>query len=277
MPSKQKSGLYRSKVKIGVDAQGKDVFKWISGKTKRELEDTRREVEEYYISGTGLRGDRLFGEYAEQWYRIYKEPAISPSSRQSYRTALNKRLLPVFGARNLRAILPSELQAFVNNLAGESATTITMVAAALRGIFKAAYVDQIVEHDPTTHLTKPAAKAPEERRALTEPERKRVEAVCAGHPQGAYLACMYYLGVRPGECRGLQWGDLDWRNMLVHIQRDIDYKAGGTVGALKTAKSNRQVPIPDPLRAILWPLRGLPDVFLFTGDVNHSPLSKTVA
>ncbi|MEG2643554.1 MAG: tyrosine-type recombinase/integrase, partial [Eubacterium sp.] len=36
-------------------------------------------------------------------------------------------------------------------------------------------------------------------------------------------------------------------------------------------------PIPDPLRAILWPWRGVPDVFLFTGDVNHSPLSKTVA
>ena len=46
MPSKQKNGLYRTKIKIGVDADGKDIVKWISGKTKAELEKAVNEFAE---------------------------------------------------------------------------------------------------------------------------------------------------------------------------------------------------------------------------------------
>lgn len=39
MPKNQKSGLYRTKVKVGTDQTGKPIVKWISGKTQKELED----------------------------------------------------------------------------------------------------------------------------------------------------------------------------------------------------------------------------------------------
>ena len=68
MPKKQKSGLYRTKVKIGVDAGGKDIFKYVSGRTKKELEDAKREVIARYIGNTGLNDDVLFGKYAQDWY-----------------------------------------------------------------------------------------------------------------------------------------------------------------------------------------------------------------
>lgn len=78
---------------------------------------------------------------------------------------------------------------------------------------------------------------------------------------GHYLALLYYLGCRPGEARGLMWQDIDWTTGLVHIVRDIDYKTNGTPGALKNKASDRHVPLPAPLRAILQPLRGLPDTY----------------
>ena len=43
MPKKQKSGLYRTKIKIGVDAQGRDINKWVSGRTMAELEKALEE------------------------------------------------------------------------------------------------------------------------------------------------------------------------------------------------------------------------------------------
>ena len=52
--------------------------------------------------------------------------------------------------------------------------------------------------------------AAEERRALTQDERRRIEALFTTHEHGLYLATMYYTGMRPGEVRGLQWGDVDW-------------------------------------------------------------------
>lgn len=281
MAKKQKSGLYRSKVKIGVNPDGSPLFKYISGKTKRELEEVRTAVVEYYIKGNTQSEDRLFGSCATEWYDRQKAKVareeLSPSTLESYRTALNKDILPVFARRNMRAIQPRDIQAFVDKFAGKSQTKITYVTAALKDIFRQACVDHILQNNPCDSIEKPAASQTAEKRALTPSERRRVKVIARHHPDGAYIACMYYLGARPGEIRGLQWGDFDWNKNRVHIQRDIDFKLTGPnkVGALKNAKSNRFVPVPKPLRAILHPLRKEPDRFLFEGSISKSHLAKT--
>lgn len=276
MATKQKSGLYRTKIKIGVDANGKDVVKWVSGKTKKELEDAKREVVAHYIEGKANAPDRLFGEYAIHWFRVVKSPGMSPSSLESYRTALNKNILPEMGERNLRAISAMELQQFINGFAGMSATKIAVVSAALKGIFESACADHILENSPMKHVRKPKASSPEEKRPLSDEERQRIEMICASRSDALYLALMYYMGLRPGEARGLQWGDVDWTAGTVHVQRDIDYKDHGRVGDVKTRKSNRVVPLPDALRAILGDIRGMPDLFIVRGKKGGS-LAKTSA
>ena len=277
MPKKQKSGLYRTKVKIGTDPSGKDINKWISGSTKAELEEARQAVIKHFILGLGVQEDKLFGEYAVEWFRIHKEPGLSPSSRESYRTALNKDILPAFAKRQLRAITASDLQQFVNTYKGKSATKITYITATLRGIFKQAMSDGVILKDPSVHIKKPASTPAKDKYVLSESERKAIVNTCRNHTDGAYLACMYYLGLRPGEVRGLQWGDFDWQRNLVHIQRDIDFKAQGYAGDLKTASSNRFVPVPGPLKEILSPLVGASDHFLFCGNISGKALSKTTA
>ncbi len=277
MAKKQKSGLYRSKVKIGVDANGKDINKWISGKTKRELEQARREVEQYYILGVTQTDDSLFGDYAVRWYTSVKKPMLSPSSQESYRTALNKHILPTFGSRRLRAITATELQVYLNSFAGCSRTKITMIAATLKGIFSSACQDRVIDVNPTLYLVKPSPSSVQSKRALTQDERTRIENACQTHPERAYLALMFYLGLRPGEARGVQWGDIDWTNRTIHIQRDIDFKAQASAGALKTASSNRIIPLPERLCAILSPLRGLPARFIVSGALSGSALSKASA
>lgn len=277
MATKQKSGLYRSKVKIGVDAAGKDIFKYISGKTKRELEEQRQKVIARYIDCTALIEDRLFGEYVVEWFKVRKSPGLSDSSRESYRTALNKHILPIFGDRKLRSIRPIELQDFLNGFAGASQTKITYIAAALDGVFSSACVDCIIAQNPMANIIKPGASPAIEKRALTPEERKIVVRTCTSHPNGAYLAGMYYLGVRPGENRGLQWGDFDWTSQRVHIQRDIDYKNHGQPGDLKNKGSDRWIPVPDPLHKILYPLRGKPDQYVFHGERSGQALAKTTA
>lgn len=276
MAKKQTSGLYRTKVKIGVDKDGKDIVKWISGKTKKELEDAKQAVIRHYIEDDGLEEDMLFGMYAQTWFKL-KTANLSPSSTQSYRTALNKDILPVFGNRNMRAIKPVELREFLAQYAGMSATKITTVTAALFGIFEAACVDRIIKDNPMAHVKKPEASESKEKRPLTERERERIQQVAATHKDGAYLAAMYYLGARPGEIRGLQWGDFDWTEGYVCIQRDIDYKDGGKAGELKTKQSRRMIPVPPVLRDILWPLRAMPDMFVFRGNNSGDALSKTSA
>lgn len=276
MAKKQTSGLYRTKVKIGVGPDGNDIVKWVSGKTKKELEDAKQDVIRHYIVGDGLEEDQLFGIYAKKWF-ANKIVSLSKSSEQSYRTALNKDILPVFGARNMRAIKPTELQEFLNTFAGKSASKITTIKAALHGVFEDACVDRIIKDNPMAHIRKPEASEAAEKRALTEDERSRIMHVAQTHKDGAYLAAMYYLGARPGEIRGLQWGDFDWENGYVYIQRDIDYKDGGKAGELKTKQSRRMIPVPQMLRDLLMPMRAMPDMFVFRGEHSGTALSKTSA
>ena len=117
MPKKKKP--YRSKIKIGVDADGKPVNKYYQGRTRAELDQARDAIIARYITGEALADDRLFGDYATEWFRVRKAPFVSASTRESYRTALNKHLLPVLGDRMLRAITPLELQELLKYLRGQ--------------------------------------------------------------------------------------------------------------------------------------------------------------
>lgn len=276
MATKQKSGLYRTKVKIGVDESGNDIFKYISGKTKKELEENREKAIEYYITGTGLSDDRIFGEYVTEWYEVRKKPFIAPKTQQCYRSVLNKHILPRFGDRNMRAIRPVDLQYFVNGFAGKSDTQITMVIATLQSIYKSALQDNIVAKDPTVTLRRPSAAKATEKRVLTADERSRVEALFTTHEYGLYLAVMYYTGMRPGEVRGLQWGDIDWDAELIHVQRDIDDAAHSTAGSLKTSAADRYIPIVSQLRPLLWDRRGVPAAYVFPGS-NGKPLGPSAS
>lgn len=272
---KQKSGLYRARVKIGVGPDGKDIYKYVSGRTKAELQAAREAAVAYYITGDALEEDRLFGDYATEWFEIRKKPFVSASSRESYRSALNKNILPVFGDRNLRAVSAMELQSFVNGFQGMSATKITVLIATLRGIYRSALSDRLVRVDPTVSLVRPKAAAPREKAALTPEQRAAIVDLCPAHPMGHYLALLYYLGVRPGEARGLQWGDIDWSLGRVRVCRDIDYKDHARAGSLKTRASERTLPLPAPLREILRPLRGLPGCYIASGQTPELPLAKT--
>ena len=271
MPTKQKSGLYRTKVKIGVDRDGRDVVKWISGKTKKELEEARAQITAYYIDGAERPDDRLFGEYAVEWYQLRKKPFISPSQQSSYRTMLNKYVLPEFGDRNLRAIRAADLQRFINTFEKQSASQITMALSVLRGVFGAAFADRILDIDPTLRLMRPVHTQPKERRALTPDECARIEDTIRTQPRSEYLAVLYYTGMRPGEARGLQWGDIDWTADMIHIQRDLDYVTN-TVGDLKTKAADRYVPLVPQLRDVLLPLRDFP-----TAPVVCTERGKTIS
>lgn len=264
MTKKTPSGKYRGRVQICVDKDGKPISKYVSAKTRRELEQKKEYIRHHYVDGHPIREDLPFYQYAEEWYTLKKEPFISDASRSAYRTMFNKHLLPAFGLRHLRAISAGEIQAFINSFADSSKSQITLAVGTVKALFASAYAEGIIERDPSVSIIRPKAKKKTERRALTDQETENVLHTIQNHEHGLFLAVLYYLGLRRGEALGLQWGDFDFDEDLVHIQRDIDY-VGSTAhdGALKTAAANRYIPIPQELRAMLSNVRGFPQQYVF--------------
>ena len=87
------------------------------------------------------------------------------------------------------------------------------------------------------------------------------------HPEGLFLAILYYLGVRRGEALGLKWGDFDFAADQVHILRDIDFTGStSSEGTLNTAAADRFIPVPAVLKEMLLPKRKAADAYVF-----HTP------
>ena len=264
MGKKTPTGKYRGKVTIGVDQNGNSIYKYVSAPTRRELQIVKAAVKEHFIFGRAIPKDQQFCEYAEQWYTLKKEPFISDASRTSYKSCFMKHILPEFGLQQMKAISSAQIQEFVNGFARTSKSQITMIIGTLKQIFSSAYADGMIERDPTVALIRPKASKKDARRPLTKEETARVLEVIRTHPEGMFLAVLYYLGVRRGEALGLKWGDFDFKEDQVHIQRDIDF-TGSTAceGELKTDASDRYVPVPSELKEILLANREASDAYLF--------------
>ena len=199
MPLKKTNGLYRGKVRIGVTQDGKPIDKFVSGKTVKELEVAKEAARDHFIYGRAIPKNVQFFEYAEQWYKLKKEPFISAASRASYKSCFMKHLLPEFGLQNLRAIDAAQIQKFVNQFAGTSKSQITQIIGTLKGIFSSALAEGIIDRDPSASLVCPKAKKKDDRRPLTKEETEHVLSVMRTNPEGLLLAVLYYLGVRRGE------------------------------------------------------------------------------
>lgn len=265
---KQKKRL-RAQITIGHDPDGKPIYKWASGYTKKELEANKEELRRTYINGAiAVQRDILFGEFVTQWFTIYKLGAasgsgkkISASTQSNYRTAINIHLFPAFAMRQMRAITSADLQFFMNGLGDYGKTLINDAYSVLRNCFALAYAQGIIDRDPAVALKKPQAAATDERRALTEAERAAVLSLISTHADGLFLALLYYTGMRRGEVLGLQWNDVDFTKRVIRVERDIDHHTA-SIGDVKTQSSKRLVPIPNELYDMLKKRQGIGPRFI---------------
>ncbi|HJJ29365.1 MAG TPA: tyrosine-type recombinase/integrase, partial [Methanocorpusculum sp.] len=271
----EKNQLYRAKIRIGHDADGKPIDKYLSAKTAEALQKKKDAAVEHFIRGKAVPKETLFYEYAAEWYAVKKEPFISDSQKKSYKVCFMKHLLPEFGLQHMEAISATQIQQFINGFAGSSKSQITMMVGALKQIFASAYAEGVIERDPTVAIVRPKASAVNEKRSLTAEETANVKKTMQTHPDGLLLAVLYYLGLRRGETLGLKWSDFDENLENVHIQRDIDF-AGSKAkeGGLKTKAADRFVPVPAELKAMLQAQKRQGDSYLFP-DKKGGPISQS--
>ena len=273
----QLDGRYRGKIKVGVDANGDDVYKYASGRTKAELAANLEELRKEYIFGIEkVDRDVLLVTFAESWYAAYIKPHVSVSNWKCYRSILDAHILPAFAGKQIRSVLPADAQNFLNGLAGHRKSYIKKIHMIIRQIFKRALVDGVIDRDPTLLLKMPEGTR-QDRRALTAAERKVILALGNREPAAILLPLLFYTGARPGEALGLRWGDIDFKRNTIHIQRDIDFTKtkDGEIGELKTPQSNRFIPMPKELSALLRARRGFPNEHIVQSPVSGSWLRST--
>ena len=93
------------------------VYKYIYGKTQRELKDNIKAWREAQAAGNLWDKQYYFGEWAEIWFEHHKDN-IAPATQCSYRYTLNV-LINYFGDMRLDAIKAFDVEEFLKQLRRE--------------------------------------------------------------------------------------------------------------------------------------------------------------
>ena len=171
-----------------------------------------------------------------------------PSAIRSYREALNAHLLPHLGPLRLDEIARRDVQALADKLAAaRSPSTVRNALLPLRVIYKRALRDGEATQNPCQGIDLPAREEAER----TPPTRADAVDLVAGveDDRQALWATALYAGLRKGELRALAWGDLDFDQGVIRVERSMDGR--GRLVAPKSRAGRRSVPMPTTLRTLL--------------------------
>jgi len=115
----------------------------------------------------------------------------------------------------------------------------------MKSMFQRAYLSKLIPYNPAENLELPAAKEGTHR-SITKYERRKMLEVAETHYARLWVKFMLYTGLRPGECRALEWRHIDFEKKLIHVEQAM--KAGtNEIGEPKSKSGIRDVPINNKL------------------------------
>jgi integrase len=195
------------------------------------------------------------GEYAELWMEELRSMAgkgVSHGTLKVYDWGLRIHLLPLISAFRMRDMGRARWRSVIlEKRASQAGGTLATLLACARTLCAAAVRDGIFEANPCAGLGRElhlATMDPDQVKAMERHERDAFLAALEG-PYRVALAVMAYTGVRIGECRGLQAGDVLFEERGLRIERQITDV--GRIARLKTRAGRRIVDMADALADIL--------------------------
>ena len=281
-----KAVSYKFKACLGRDKSGKQIFKCITwyppkGQTlaktqkaaKLEADIWEREAKQAFLQEQEAtrqqKANYSFNGFVNDvWLPLcVRDGSHRPSTIAFYEYAL-KIIQPYFDSVMLNEVTGLKANEYLNWLRNEyrkpnngkplAEKTIKHHYNILRIIFNYAERQDIIGKNPMRKVESPkVTKKPVD--ALTEKEAAAFLKAVAASPLDC--RCMWHTlittGLRRGECLGLQWRDVAFDSMTVHVERSATYtkESGIVVDAPKTATSIRTVPIMKSTATLLEQLK----------------------
>jgi integrase len=200
------------------------------------------------------------------------------STRRSYDVWLNRYVLPRWGAQPIAALQAQPVELWLQSLplAARSKSEIRALMGRLLacGMWRG---DIQVQLNPMTLVRVPgASKRTRKPRSLTVAEFQKMLAELSEPFRTIALVCACF-GLRISECLGLQWGDVNWLDAKLSIQRGV---VRNRIGDCKTVGSEQSLFISPEMLAVLKTWRQRTQfasesdwVFASTSRLGRQPLS----
>ena len=203
-------------------------------------------------------GKYTVGTWMDEWFENVAKIKVRPSSHQTYKGYIDNHIKPNIGNIPLEKLTTMDLQKFYRKLLtkgrverieskeqpkGLSAKTVRNINQVISSAMDLAVAQKIILINPTNACELPKV---EHQEMQTIPAEQLQAFLQEAKSTGVYE--MYYIelatGLRRGELLGLKWSDIDWKNGIIKVRRQVARVNGEIVEApLKTKNSYRAVTI----------------------------------
>lgn len=272
-PKKQSpnaDGYFRASRVIGHGADGKPIVKAFRSKVSKA--DASAKADAWLENKLAHQESISFEKWALKWLWDYKEPFVKANTFEyTYRQTLDNHIMPYFKHFKMKDITNSMIQTFFAEKKACSASALSKMRICLTQIFDTAIANQIVSFNPCSSIKTVSTREKNKTETYTAEEVEQIVNLSYLHRFGIYIHIMCRMGLRTSELCGLKWEDINFDKGTMTIQRACtDLKGSARIGATKSFKSKRTIPIPPDLLKELKNERG-------KGYIVISPTGKNVS
>ena len=233
---KRKDGRWQGSVQFGYKPNGKPNIKYVYGKTEAEAKRKLKEL--IKLSYVGKESQESFNnqtveEYCNDWLQLVQSNILKPSSYDRKETTLKKQVYPLIGNIYMSQITFDDIQFMILELKKQnlSYSTIKKAYEAINGCFKYAMVRGDINKNPCVGITLPKnlKRQDGDIKFYTEEQIKvLLEQATFKYGNGSYkyrlgygVQFLLYTGLRIGEALALTWGDIDFENKCIRVNKNL--------------------------------------------------------
>lgn len=188
--------------------------------------------------------------YAEGVYMPMKSLQLATRTYEENQRLLDSYILPELGDMPINAVTAPMIQQMLLKYQSTHAVTSTRrLYAAASGLFKAAYMSDIIDRNPMDKVMPPRISKDQQVDIVAEADKaytaaelaEILEKIDSTEPLmwRTYINLLAFTGIRRGESLGLKWRDIDFDSATMRIERTYNLsKSKGTY--YSTAKNNRK-------------------------------------
>ena len=254
---KKPSGRWEGRYTQGIDpVTGRAIQKSVSAKTQAECkEKLAKAIRENRGVPIHHTGDYTVAEWCRLWFETYSKPNIRYNTAKGYEGIIEHHIIPAIGVIKLRQLSSIHIQRMYNetkengrmqrgskqNGKALSNTFVRRVHAVLQAALKQAVKERLIPYNPCENCRIP----PKDKKEMTILPPERIGRYLQEAEKYGVLP-MFYLelssGLRRGELLALQWEDLNVKERILTVNKQVTRMEGELdVTEPKTKNSVRKV------------------------------------
>ena len=261
------NGRWEGRYTQGIDpSTGRAIQKSVSARTQAECkEKLAKAIRDNRGIPVNHNEDYTVAEWCRLWFETYSKPVIRPNTAKTYENMIENHIVPAIGGIKLKRLTAIQIQKMYNDSKTKgrvqrfekkidtalSGSTVRRIHMVLSSALKQAVKERIIPYNPCNNCRIP-------------PKEKKEMAIIPPEKLGVYLSeaekygvlPMFFLelssGLRRGELLALRWDDLNVRDRILSVSKQVTRIDGELViTEPKTKNSVRKVALSQQAVALL--------------------------